>query len=437
MNGERRPPRPLLYLLVGFGRFAVSRVGARIVCVLFYFKAFKKQKVAGLLIIFVLFFLLWCCTYAYVDIIYITTLCRIFCCFGGGWSVLCCLALVGCICNTHLPTCHSPLPTSRAWRAQLEEAEAKATEAEAQKDAALAATASGSQQAELLAAQAAARADELRRGLDEAEAAAAASSAIGELQERLAALEGKLKEAEERALSGAAGVEGAGARVEEEEAKARELRRALEESAAERAEVYCIWSSESDWTVGFAVLECMMRVLDICADGGRGEDRSCVRASVGLVGGWGRAGNSNEACGHAGRYLGRAVSALLRPNPRPALAYIYLLLFLEKKGALGLSTDRVRRPHSTPPVLLPSALPHPTHAAFLCSTAPAPRLRSLVSTRSQQNSARRQVQGLGGRQGGGRGKPPKGGGRRKRGVGETRPGAGNRAGCLWLLLSSH
>ena len=140
-------------------------------------------------------------------------------------------------CAQQPPASH-PLPRFRG--AQLEEAEARTSETVAQKDAALAATASGSQQAEQLAAQATARADELRQKLDEAQATAAAAAAeaedeasrtIGELRESLAAVEAKLGEAEERALAGA------GARAEEEETKAQGLRKELERSEAERAEV--------------------------------------------------------------------------------------------------------------------------------------------------------------------------------------------------------
>lgn len=51
-------------------------------------------------------------------------------------------------------------------------------------------------------------------------------------------MEGKLGEAEERA----AAVAGGGARAEEEGAKAQELRKSLDESAADRAEVwYYVW----------------------------------------------------------------------------------------------------------------------------------------------------------------------------------------------------
>lgn len=144
-----------------------------------------------------------------------------------------------------LPCTTPPHLPSRA--AQLGEAETKTREVEAQKDSATlalaSATASESQQGELVAAEAAAHADELRQKLDEAGAAAAAAAAeaeaaaertIRDLQENVGGLEGKLKEVEERVL---AGVEGAGARAEEEEAQARDLRKALEESVAERTQV--------------------------------------------------------------------------------------------------------------------------------------------------------------------------------------------------------
>lgn len=89
--------------------------------------------------------------------------------------------------------------------AQFEDAEATTSKAEAQKDPALAATASGSRLAELRAAQATAHADGPWQKVAEAEGAAAAAMAeaeagvtrtIGEVQETLVSLEGKLKDAE-------------------------------------------------------------------------------------------------------------------------------------------------------------------------------------------------------------------------------------------------
>lgn len=107
---------------------------------------------------------------------------------------------------------------------RLEQAELRAREAEEQRDAATTTAASESQQEELRLAQ-----ESARRELQEAEAAAVAAVGDAEasaartiegLEERLGALEGQLKEAEE-------------ARVEEEG----NLREALDESAAKRAEV--------------------------------------------------------------------------------------------------------------------------------------------------------------------------------------------------------
>lgn len=146
------------------------------------------------------------------------------------------------------PFTNPPLPglAVRCGGAQLQEAAARTCEIEAQRDAAASALASAeaseSQQVELAAAQAEeAHAAEMRQKLAEAEAAAAAAAAtkaetaaervIRDLQERLVGLAEQLKEAEERALAGV------GARAEEEEAKARDLQRALDESVAGRAEV--------------------------------------------------------------------------------------------------------------------------------------------------------------------------------------------------------
>lgn len=126
--------------------------------------------------------------------------------------------------------------------AQLNKADEKTHEAETQTVAALAAKDYWSQQAK----QAKAHADELRRKLGETQAAvaaeattaeAAASSTIGELRKRLAAVKEKLGEAEKRVAAGA----GARARAEEEGAKAQDLREALEESVAERAKVWYKW----------------------------------------------------------------------------------------------------------------------------------------------------------------------------------------------------